>query len=114
MQQLRKEIVPFPGGVNASGNAEAETREDARLLALVGQGDSVALRRMYELRGGAIYSMLARMLVEEMEAQECLQDVFVTIWRRASQFDSDRSSAMAWMFMIARGKAWDRLRSRAR
>jgi RNA polymerase sigma-70 factor (ECF subfamily) len=54
------------------------------------------------------------MLVDEMDAQECLQDVFLTIWRRAAEFDSDRSSPLAWMLMIARGRAWDRLRSRTR
>jgi RNA polymerase sigma-70 factor (ECF subfamily) len=54
------------------------------------------------------------MLVNEMEAQEVLQDTFVQIWRRAHKYDSGRSSPMAWMIMIARGLALDRLRSRSR
>jgi RNA polymerase sigma-70 factor (ECF subfamily) len=84
------------------------------LLAAIGRGEPLALKQLYEWKGGVIYSMLARMLMDEMEAQECLQDVFLLIWRRAAEFDSDRSSALTWMLMIARGRAWDRLRSRTR
>jgi RNA polymerase sigma-70 factor, ECF subfamily len=113
MQRLRQEIVPFPC-VNALDSGDLRAPEEARLLALVGEGDSAALKALYERRGGVVFSMVARMLVDEMEAQECLQDVFIVIWRRAAEFDSDRSSPLAWMLMIARGRAWDRLRSRTR
>jgi RNA polymerase sigma-70 factor (ECF subfamily) len=114
MQSIRKEIVPFPGGVNAQFGRDSNEREETRLLGAIGRGDSLALKELYDRRGGAIFSMLLRMLTDEMEAQECLQDVFVTIWRRAAEFDSDRSSPLTWMVMIARGRAWDRLRTRAR
>ncbi|HVU26169.1 MAG TPA: sigma-70 family RNA polymerase sigma factor [Verrucomicrobiae bacterium] len=93
---------------------DLETREEARLLALVAAGDQRAFAALYRRRSGLIYSLLARMLVQETEAQEIMQDVFVQIWRRAAQFDSARSSPMAWMIMIARGLAIDRLRARSR
>jgi RNA polymerase sigma-70 factor (ECF subfamily) len=54
------------------------------------------------------------MLVNEMEAQEVMQDTFIQIWKRAHQYDANRSSPMAWMTMIARGLAMTRLRSRSR
>jgi RNA polymerase sigma-70 factor (ECF subfamily) len=111
MQPVPNDFLHFP---RVKAERDAEGSEDTRLLACVGGGDSAALKVLYDRRGGMIYSMLARRLVDEMEAQECLQDVFVTIWRRAGEFDSDRSSPLGWMLMIARGRAWDRLRSRAR
>jgi RNA polymerase sigma-70 factor (ECF subfamily) len=61
-----------------------------------------------------LYSLLLRMLTSEAEAQEVMQDTFVRIWRRAHEFDAARSSALGWMFLIARGLALDRLRSRSR
>jgi len=91
-----------------------EAREDARLLAMVAEGDQGGFAALYRRRGGLIYSLLIRMLVSEMEAQEVMQDAFVQIWRRAHQFDSERSSPIAWMIMIARGLAMDRLRARSR
>jgi RNA polymerase sigma-70 factor, ECF subfamily len=91
-----------------------EAREDARLLAIAGEGDQNGFAALYRRRSGLIYSLLVRMLVNEMEAQEVMQDVFVQIWRRAHQYDPKRSSPIAWMIMIARGLAMDRLRSRSR
>jgi RNA polymerase sigma-70 factor (ECF subfamily) len=91
-----------------------EAREDARLLAMAAEGDQSGFAAVYRRRSGLIYSLLVRMLVNEMEAQEIMQDAFVQIWRRAYQYDSKRSSPIAWMIMIARGLAMDRLRSRSR
>ena len=91
-----------------------ETREDARLLAMAAAGDQAGFAALYRRRSGLIYSLLVRMLVNEMEAQEVMQDAFVQIWRRAHQYDSERSSPIAWMIMITRGLAVDRLRARSR
>jgi len=91
-----------------------EAHEDTRLLARVAEGDQGGFAALYRRRSTLIYSLLVRMLVNEMEAQEVMQDAFVQIWRRAHQFDPGRSSPMAWMIMIARGLAMDRLRARSR
>jgi RNA polymerase sigma-70 factor (ECF subfamily) len=88
--------------------------EDARLLAVVAQGDPHALAALYHRRSGQIYSLLVRMLGNEMEAQEAMQDAFMQIWRRAREYDPGRSVPMAWIIMIARGLAVDRLRARSR
>lgn len=88
--------------------------EDVCLLRGIAAGDSSSLARMYERRGGALYSLLVRMLGNESEAEEVLQDAFVRIWRRAAEFDAARSAPFTWMVMIARGLALSRLRSRGR
>jgi RNA polymerase sigma-70 factor (ECF subfamily) len=41
-----------------------------------------------------------------------LQDVYVTIWRRADRFDPARASVTTWISTIARNRAIDRLRAR--
>lgn len=114
METAENQIVQFPGGSPPTEPLEAEVREDARLLLRIAGEDQHALAALYRRRGGLIYSLLVRMLVNEMEAQEVMQDAFVQIWRRAGKYDPDRSSPLAWMIMIARGLAWDRLRSRSR
>lgn len=89
-------------------------REDVGLLARLAEGDQRALAALYKRHGGLIYSFIFRMLTNEMETQEVVQDTFVQIWRRAPHYDSERSSPLAWMIMIARGLAVDRLRARSR
>ena len=41
-----------------------------------------------------------------------MQDVYVTVWRKAGGFDPDRASPITWLATIARNKAIDRLRRR--
>jgi RNA polymerase sigma-70 factor (ECF subfamily) len=91
-----------------------EALEDARLLSAVAEGDQSRFAALYRRRSGVIYSLLVRMLVNEMEAQEVMQDAFVQIWKRAHRYDREKSSPLAWMIMIARGLAMDRLRARSR
>jgi len=91
-----------------------ERREDTRLMAAIAGGDQHALAAFYRRRGILLYSLLVRMLTNEMEAQEVMQDTFVQLWRSAGQYDPQRSSPMAWLIMIARGLALDRLRARSR
>ena len=93
---------------------DPEANEDARLLALMAQGNQNALAAFYRRRSELLYSLLVRMLGNEMEAQEIMQDSLVRIWRRAAEFDPERSSPMAWVMMITRGLALDRLRARSR
>jgi RNA polymerase sigma-70 factor (ECF subfamily) len=89
-----------------------DAAEDARLLSAISQGEHISLSRLYERRAGALFSMLVRMLNNDGEAEECLQDTFVRIWHRAATFDPARSAPFTWMVMIARGIALSRLRSR--
>ena len=115
METAENQVVRFPGDNPLDELPEtAEVREDARLLTGIAGGDQHMLAALYRRHGSLIYSLLVRMLVNEMEAQEVMQDTFVQIWRRAHKYDPRRASPLAWMIMIARGLAWDRLRSRSR
>ena len=74
-----------------------ETREDLRLLTAVGEGDAHALRVLYQRRGDLIYSLLVRMLNNEMEAQEIMQDTFLQLWRNAGEYDAAQAPPLAWV-----------------
>jgi RNA polymerase sigma-70 factor, ECF subfamily len=93
---------------------DSGAREDARLMHAIADGDEQALAVLYHRRSGLIYSVLLRMLGHPAEAQEILQDTFVRLWRRAGEFDEQRSPATAWLLLMARGLALDRLRARSR
>jgi len=47
-------------------------------------------------------------------AEECAQEVMVTVWNKAHLFDSSRASASTWIFTIARNKKIDALRKQLR
>jgi RNA polymerase sigma-70 factor (ECF subfamily) len=47
-------------------------------------------------------------------AEECAQEVMVTVWNKAHLFDPSRASASTWIFTIARNKKIDALRKQLR
>ena len=80
------------------------------LLIRVAEGDTTALKAVYKETAGRLFAVLIRMVRRREIAEELLQDVFVTVWQKASQFEPGRGEANAWLSSIARRKAIDRLR----
>lgn len=92
---------------------EADSELDARLVTLLrgcAAADGRALEQLYRLVSPMLFACLTRMLTRRSLAEEALQDVFVTIWRRAGQFRPERGRPMAWLTSIARYRAIDLLR----
>jgi RNA polymerase sigma-70 factor (ECF subfamily) len=81
------------------------------LLAQVALGNREAFGALYRDTANRLFGICLRVLEERTEAEDTLQEVFTAVWRKAAQFDATRASAMAWLAMIARNKAIDRLRS---
>ena len=81
------------------------------LLVAVGGGDAGAFERLYESTSAKLFGICLRVLQQRSDAEDVLQDVYVTIWRKAAQYDSARASAVTWLAMLARNKAIDRLRA---
>ena len=114
VEEIENDVRPLPAGLAGETQDDVEAREDARLLLAIAGEDHRALAILYRRRSGLVFSFLVRMLGNQTEAQEVLQDTFVRLWRRAKDFDAARSSATAWLLMFARGLALDKLRSRSR
>jgi RNA polymerase sigma-70 factor (ECF subfamily) len=85
--------------------------ELAQLVHACAARDRQALRKIYDLMAAQMLASLIRILKRRALAEEALQDVFVSIWQRAAQFESARGSARIWLMAIARHRAIDVLRS---
>ncbi len=95
-------------------SADPEGRLDADLLLRTAAGDEAAFGQLYDRFAPGLYSVVLRMVRDEREAEDILQDGFSHIWRRASTYDPARSGAFTWAVMVLRNKAIDRLRVRMR
>src|ERR1700736_927392 len=82
-------------------------------LARVAGGDRSALRTIYQDTSAKLFGVCLRILNDRGEAEDVLQDVYVTVWRKAAPFDPARASPIPWMVAIARNRAIDRLRAPA-
>ena len=81
------------------------------LLLDVAAGSRNAFESLYRATSSRLFAICLRVLPDRGEAEDVLQEVFSTIWHKAHQFDPDRASPIAWLAMIARNKAIDRLRA---
>ena len=75
------------------------------------QGDRAALKQVYSASSAKLFAICLRIIGDRAEAEDALQDVYVSLWRRADRFDASRASAIAWLSRFARNRAIDRLRS---
>ena len=81
------------------------------LLVAVAGGDSAAFENLYRSTSAKLFGICLRVVKQRSEAEDVLQDVYTTIWRKANQYDAARASAITWLAMMARNKAIDRVRA---
>jgi RNA polymerase sigma-70 factor, ECF subfamily len=84
----------------------------SELLARVGSKETAAFAEVYDATNAKLYGIVLRILRRRDVADEVLQEVYVKIWERASDFDPTRASPITWMATIARNRALDEVRKR--
>lgn len=77
-------------------------------------GDQQAFAKLYDESSSLVYSIALRVLGNEADAEEVTLDVYTQVWRTSAKFSNERGSVNAWLIMLARSRAIDRFRSRAR
>jgi RNA polymerase sigma-70 factor, ECF subfamily len=87
---------------------------DADVVRRIASGDRQALAEMYDRYSRPLCATAYRILNDATEAEDIVHDVFVTLWTKASDFDSTRGSVFSWAVALTRNRAIDRLRSRRR
>lgn len=98
--------------IEAAGKPAAGTEDAlAGVIAAVAGGDRVAFEKLYRATSSKLFGVCLRVLPDRDEAEDVLQEVYTTVWRKAGQFDASRAGSITWLAMIARNKAIDRLRA---
>ncbi|MEO8540011.1 MAG: RNA polymerase sigma factor [bacterium] len=77
-------------------------------------GDASAFDSFVAEYTGPAYATAVRVLGDPARAEEAVQDAFVRIWQRASQFDPVRGHERSWILAIVRNQAIDTFRKRLR
>jgi RNA polymerase sigma-70 factor (ECF subfamily) len=83
----------------------------AALIGRMAAGDRDAFSRFYDVFAGPVLGLIRRVLRDAGTSEEVLQEVFWQIWQDAPQYDPRRGSPEAWLFMRAKSRAIDKLRS---
>ncbi|HEX8493823.1 MAG TPA: sigma-70 family RNA polymerase sigma factor [Pyrinomonadaceae bacterium] len=91
-------------------NPEQAPITDAELLRQIAGGDEVALASLYDRYKSILFSLILRILHSQSEAEDILQDVFIQVWNKASDFDETRGRPFTWLVTLSRSRSIDRLR----
>jgi RNA polymerase sigma-70 factor (ECF subfamily) len=91
-----------------------ESEHEHRLFARMTEGDSQVLRVLFECHAQRALTTARRILGDWNDAHDVVQDTFIELWQRAADFKAHRGSAAGWITTIARSRAIDRQRARAR
>jgi RNA polymerase sigma-70 factor (ECF subfamily) len=83
---------------------------DRLLLEQVQQGDKEALGFLFRRHARAVRNVASRILRNEAEADDLVQEVFLFIFRKAALFDGAQGAARSWIFQVAYHRAFDRRR----
>lgn len=93
---------------------ESAERELAELIAKIARECESALGKLYDLTITQVYGLAHKILSSAAEADEVTLDVFKQVWKRAFDYSPERGTPSAWLIMLTRSRAIDKLRAEGR
>lgn len=93
--------IPVASRTSSQGSYEQLLVEVAR------SGCENAFAALFSHFGPRVEAYLRRLGAQPAQAEDVAQDVMMTVWQRAVQFDDERAPVAAWIFAIARNRLID-------
>ena len=84
---------------------------DIALLERIAGRDQHALAELYDRHNRLLFGLIVRVLRDRAEAEEVLQEVFLTVWTKAASYNATLGSPVGWLVGLARNRAIDHLRA---
>jgi RNA polymerase sigma-70 factor (ECF subfamily) len=85
--------------------------DEALLVARAGEGDEQAFEALVRRYSPVLLRLAHRLLGDPTEAEDAVQDAFVSAWRRLPEFRGD-AAFLTWMYRIVTNRCLNHLRSR--
>ncbi|PVH28520.1 RNA polymerase subunit sigma [Pararhodobacter oceanensis] len=123
MLQIESETLTIPARPAPLGHGNRRHKERARLvqgeenrllvqqmLAVAQSQDEAAFAALFSHFAPRLKGFLMKSGAAPAQAEDCVQDVMATVWRKAAMFDPARANVSTWIFTIARNRRIDLLR----
>ena len=111
---MNDEYLPGGSSAGAAARLDAVTPLSglAALVEQMAQGRQEALARLYDETSSMLNGLLLRILERPEDAEEVLLDVYMKAWKYAARYTDKRGSVQAWLMIMARNAAIDRIRQK--
>jgi RNA polymerase sigma-70 factor (ECF subfamily) len=83
---------------------------DEDLMPLVERGEAAAFEVIYDRHADVAFALAYRMCGTRVQAEEVVQEAFLSIWRSGARYDRTRASVRTWVLGIVHHRAIDALR----
>lgn len=109
-------FAPATGRITVTTRDKAEKRSlwVDQMVRIHKEKDRAAFAELYGHFAPRVKGFLMRSGADASLAEECAQEVMVTVWKKAHMFDASRASVATWIFTIARNRKIDALRKQRR
>src|SRR3712207_6397831 len=103
-------MAPFRRSAHDKADAALRRLADEDLMDLVRDGDPVAFSVIYDRHSSAAFSLAYRMVGRRNQAEDVVQEAFLSLRRAGARYDSARGSVRTWVPGIVHNRAIDALR----
>ena len=98
--------------MTSAADLEPGAPSDVDLMLGIQSGDADALSQLYDRYNGVMKALILRIIHNETEADDLLQEVFMEIWKQAKNFSAEKGKPLGWMVTLTRRRAIDALRKK--
>jgi RNA polymerase sigma-70 factor (ECF subfamily) len=106
------EVEPAAKPLDTAVRPEPGAPTDVDLMLGIQSGDADALSQLYDRYNGIVKALILRIIHNDTEADDLLQEVFMEIWNQAKNFSAKKGKPLGWMVTLTRRRAIDALRKR--
>lgn len=97
-----------------TATATATLSAEELLQRVAASGDRGAFAQLFSVYAPRLKGWLLGQGLPEAQAEEVVQDTWITVWEKAAGFDPTRARFVTWLFTIARHRRIDRFRATKR
>ena len=106
------DVATSEKSMTSAVDREPGAPSDVDLMLDIQSGDADALSQLYDRYSGIMKALILRIIHNETEADDLLQEVFMEIWNQAKNFSAEKGKPLGWMVTLTRRRAIDALRKK--
>lgn len=108
--QLVAGFAGSPGPPSLLKQLQLQLGTDEELIGYLQGGEAEALTVLFKRHSPLVFRIAVRILRDEAEAEDAVQQVFLDLFRSADQFDPEKGSFKTWLLMYAYHRSFNKRR----